>query len=123
MLAKNAFVFPFSILPLSLNVDVSDKPLLPTAYAIEIYYLINYRIEKLQYNNAFESLVIRRGTLLMETGLFHDFFGNFSVRSVKYYFRAEGSTPDEIQPKQGEIETNNKTNIQDGGQTEGPEWG
>ena len=37
--AKIAFVFPFSILPLSLkiHVDVSDKPVLPPL-SIEIYY-------------------------------------------------------------------------------------
>ena len=32
------------------------------------------------------SLVTRRGTLLMETGLLHDYFGNFSMRGERYYF-------------------------------------
>ena len=31
-------------------------------------------------------LVTRRGTLLMETGLLHDYFGNFSTRGDRYYF-------------------------------------
>ena len=37
----------------------------------------------------------------METGLLRDFFGNFSTRGERYYF-----TPGEIEPMQGEIETN-----------------
>ena len=32
------------------------------------------------------SLVTSRGTLLMETGLLHDYFGNFSMRGERYYF-------------------------------------
>ena len=31
-------------------------------------------------------LVTRRGTLLMEWGLLHDFFENFSTRGERYYF-------------------------------------
>ena len=37
----------------------------------------------------------------METGLLHDYFGNFSTRGERYYF-----TQGEIEPTQGEIETN-----------------
>ena len=37
----------------------------------------------------------------METGLLHDYFGNFSTRGERYYF-----TRAEIEPMQGEIETN-----------------
>ena len=33
-----------------------------------------------------------RGTLLMESGLFRDFFGNFSMQGERYYFCVEGST-------------------------------
>ena len=33
-----------------------------------------------------------RGILLMEWGLLHDFFGNFSTWSERYYFCVEGST-------------------------------
>ena len=43
----------------------------------------------------------RRGTLLMEMGLLHDYFGNLSTRGERYYF-----TPGEIKPTQGELETN-----------------
>ena len=32
-----------------------------------------------------------RGTLLMESGLLRDFFGNFSTRGERYYFRVEGA--------------------------------
>ena len=35
----------------------------------------------------------------METGLLHDYFGNFSTRGERYYF-----TPGEIGPMRGEIE-------------------
>ena len=42
----------------------------------------------------------------METGLFRDFFGNFSTQGEKYYFCMEGSTRGEIEPMWGEIETN-----------------
>ena len=48
-------------------------------------------------------LVTRRVTLLMETGLLHDFFGNFSTRGDKYYFHVEGNkmrlNPDEVRLK------------------------
>ena len=37
----------------------------------------------------------------METGLLHDYFGNFSMRGERYYF-----TRGEIEPTRGEIETN-----------------
>ena len=37
----------------------------------------------------------------METGLLHDYFGNFSTRGERYYF-----TRGEIEPTRGEIETN-----------------
>ena len=53
----------------------------------------------------------RIDTLLMETGLLHDFCGIFSMRGEKYYFRMEGSTWDEIEPTWGEIETSIQTNI------------
>ena len=33
----------------------------------------------------------RRGTLLMETGLLHDYLGNFSSRGEKYYFCVKGA--------------------------------
>ena len=42
-----------------------------------------------------------RVTLLMETGLLHNYFGNFSTRGERYYF-----TRGEIEPTRGEIETN-----------------
>ena len=34
----------------------------------------------------------------METGLLHDYFGNFSTWVEKYYFYVEGSMPGEIEP-------------------------
>ena len=37
----------------------------------------------------------------METGLLHDYFGNFSTQGERYYF-----TQGEIEPTRGEIETN-----------------
>ena len=37
----------------------------------------------------------------METGLLHDYFGNFSTRGERYYF-----TRGEIEPTQDKIETN-----------------
>ena len=40
-------------------------------------------------------LVTRKGTLLMESGLLHDYFGNFSTRGERYYFCMEGSMWDE----------------------------
>ena len=43
----------------------------------------------------------RRGTLLVEMRLLHDYFGNFTMQDEKYYF-----TPGEIEPMQGEIEMN-----------------
>ena len=43
----------------------------------------------------------RRGTLLMETGLLHDYFGNFSTWGERYYI-----TWCEVEPTQGEIEMN-----------------
>ena len=51
-------------------------------------------------------LVTRRGTLLMETGLLHDYFGNLSMRGERYYFCVEGSTQGEIESMQDEIEMN-----------------
>ena len=45
-------------------------------------------------------------TLLMEMGLLHDYFGNYSTRGEKYYFRAEVSMPGEIKPMLGKIEMN-----------------
>ena len=46
----------------------------------------------------------RRGTLLMETGLLHDYFGNFSTRGEDSIFA--WGTRGEIEPTPGEIETN-----------------
>ena len=51
-------------------------------------------------------LVTRRGTLLMETGLLHDYFENFSIQGKRYYFHVEGSMRSEIEPMTGKIETN-----------------
>ena len=34
----------------------------------------------------------------METGLLHDYFGNFSTRGERYYFCMEGSMQGEIEP-------------------------
>ena len=51
----------------------------------------------------FVFLVTRRGTLLIETGLLQDFFGNFSMRGEKYYFYV-----DKIEPIWGDIEDQNK---------------
>ena len=48
----------------------------------------------------------------METGLLHDFFGNFSTRGEKYYFCMKGSMQDEIEPMHGKIETNIETDIE-----------
>ena len=52
-------------------------------------------------------LVARRGTLLMETRLLHDFLGIFP-RETKYfdYFCVEGNMQGEIEPTRGEIEMN-----------------
>ena len=47
----------------------------------------------------------------METGLLHDYFGNFSTRDEKYYFRVEGNMQGEIEPRSGEIETSIESNI------------
>ena len=43
-------------------------------------------------------LVTCRGTLLMETRLLHDYFGNFSTPGERYYFFMEGSMRGEIEP-------------------------
>ena len=51
-------------------------------------------------------LVTFRFTLLMETGLLHDYFGNFSMQGKKFYFHVEVSIPGEIEPMQGEIDMN-----------------
>ena len=40
-------------------------------------------------------------TLLMETGLLHDYFGNFSTQGERYYFYVEGSMRGEIEMKLG----------------------
>ena len=40
----------------------------------------------------------------METGLLHDYFGNFSTRGERYYFKRG-----EIEPIQGKIEMNIRT--------------
>ena len=53
-----------------------------------------------------DSLETRRGTLLMETVLLHNYFGNISTWDERYYFHVEGSTRDEIEPMLGEIEMN-----------------
>ena len=62
-------------------------------------------------------------TLLMETGLLHDFLGIFE----KYYFCMEGSTQDEIEPCKVRlnIEMNIKMNIPARGEhgLEGGSWG
>ena len=42
----------------------------------------------------------------METGLLQDYFGKFSTWDERYYFPVERSMHDEIEPKQGKIETN-----------------
>ena len=42
----------------------------------------------------------------METGLLDKYFGNFSTRSERFYFRVEGGMQGEIEPMRGEIETN-----------------
>ena len=42
-------------------------------------------------------------TLLMETGLFHDYFGNFSMQGKRYYFRVEGSMRGEIEMNTGKL--------------------
>ena len=34
----------------------------------------------------------------METGLPHDYFGNFSMQGERYYFNMEGSMRGEIEP-------------------------
>ena len=44
----------------------------------------------------------------METGCFMTFLGIFSTQDEKYYFCMDGSTQDEIEPTQGEIEHQNK---------------
>ena len=42
----------------------------------------------------------------METGLLHDYFGNFSMLGEKYYFHMEGSMQGNIELMQGAIEIN-----------------
>ena len=42
----------------------------------------------------------------MEMGLLYDYSGNFSMQGERYYFHLEGSMQGEIEPMQGEIETN-----------------
>ena len=42
-------------------------------------------------------LVTIRDTLLMETGLLHDYFGNFSMRGEKDYFHVEENMKGEIE--------------------------
>ena len=64
------------------------------------------QITRIKFRIKFWYLVTRRGHLLMETGLLHDYFGNFSMWSERYYFLVEGSTWGEIEPMQGEIEMN-----------------
>ena len=41
----------------------------------------------------------------MESGLLHDFLGNFSMQDEIYYFHG-GEHGDEIEPMRGEIEMN-----------------
>ena len=48
----------------------------------------------------------KRVNLLIEIGLLHDYYGNFSMQGERYYFHMEGSTQGEIEPTQGEIEMN-----------------
>ena len=52
----------------------------------------------------------------METGLLHDYFGNFSTRGERYYYCMEGR-------KQGEIETNIEMNMGGGGRWEEDQMG
>ena len=49
-------------------------------------------------------LVTRRSTLLMETGLLHNYFGNFPHEMKDIIFK--WSTQGEIEPMQGEKEMN-----------------
>ena len=42
----------------------------------------------------------------METGLLHNYFGNFSTSDERYYFCMKGSMQDEIEPMWGENEMN-----------------
>ena len=42
-------------------------------------------------------LVTRKSTLLMETDLFHDYFGNFSTQGERYYFHMDESMQGEIE--------------------------
>ena len=42
----------------------------------------------------------------MESGLLHDYFGNFSMQDERYYFHVEGSRRGEDEPTLGEIEMN-----------------
>ena len=46
----------------------------------------NFLLHKMPEYPSNISLVTRRGTLLMETRLLHDYFGNFSKQGEKYYF-------------------------------------
>ena len=57
------------------------------------------------------SLVTRRGTLLMESALFRDFFGNFSTRGESYYFRVEGSTRGVFETNIGKLGTRKNSNF------------
>ena len=49
-------------------------------------------------------LVTRRGTLLMESGLLHDYFGNFSTWGERYYFCMEGAHQVKLNPWEVRLE-------------------
>ena len=51
----------------------------------------------------------------MELGLFRDFFGNFSTRGERYYFRLEGSMRGEIETNSGKLGTQKNSNFFFGG--------
>ena len=71
--------------------------------------IVKLFLKSLRFNQALEVialvllhlLVTRRGTLLMETRLLHDYFGNFSMQGERHYF-----TWGEIEPMWDEIEMN-----------------
>ena len=52
----------------------------------------------------------------MELRLFRDFFGNFSTRGERYYFRVEGSTQGEIETNIGKLRTGKNSNFFFGGE-------
>ena len=86
------FIFPVNVT--SHSQSFSWRKICQNLIVFDTLNLLNIRIICL-------NLVTRRGTSLMETGLLHDYFGNFSMRSERYYFLVEGSMQEEIEMNLG----------------------